>query len=123
LKTDICIVDDNREYLATASKLFEHHGYSVNTVDDPIHALECIRKSDPRLILLDIMMPNIDGFSLLKEIKDDSLLGQIPVVVISGKIFPPEKKKAISLGAEAYISKPVNGNDLLAEVANYLGDS
>lgn len=120
METDICIIDDSREYLESAVQLIQHHGYSALTIQDPKEALSSLRKMRPRLIMLDIMMPHLDGFSLLKKIKNNVTLHDIPVIIVSGKVFLPEKKRAKGLGAEAFLTKPVSAKDLIGEIKKYL---
>jgi len=120
LATDICIIDDNIEYLEASTHLFEHHGFSVNTLEDPENALQFLHEKNPKLLILDIMMPHMDGFTLLRKIKTDDALSKIPVVIVSGKVFPPEKKRAITLGAAAFLSKPIQGKNLVEEVKKFI---
>ena len=117
---DICIIDDNKEYLEIITEYIEHEGYSVCGLEDPLHAIDRINEEKPKLIILDIMMPGIDGLTLLKQIKEDSVLRDIPVIVISGKMFPPEKKQAINLGAVAFFSKPTKGEELVEEIEKHI---
>jgi len=120
LATDICIVDDNKEFLDIVTEYIELQGYSVCSMENPLHAIDNIIEKKPKLIILDIMMPGIDGFTLLKQIKEDSVLKDIPVIVISGKMFPPEKKQAINLGAVAFFSKPTKGQELVEEIKKHI---
>ena len=117
---DICIIDDNKEYLELVTEYIEHQGYSVFSLEDPLHAIDKIIENKPKLVILDIMMPGIDGFTLLKQIKDDSVLKDIPVIVISGKMFPPEKKQALNLGAVAFFTKPTRGAELVEEIKKHI---
>ena len=120
MSKDICIIDDNLEYLDTTSQYIEHHGFSVCNIEDPLNALGYLIEVKPRLILLDIMMPGVDGFTLLKQIKEDTSLKHIPIIVISGKFFPPEKKQALNMGAVAFFSKPTRGKELIEEIKKYI---
>lgn len=120
LSTDICIIDDNQEYLEITTQFIEHHGYTVCSLEDPLDAINRLREKNPKLIILDIMMPGVDGFTLLKQIKEDTVLNNIPVFVISGKIFPPERKQAINMGATAFFTKPIMGKELVEEISKYV---
>jgi CheY-like chemotaxis protein len=120
LQTDILIIDDNISHLETVTEYFGYNGYHVTTLSDPREAISAIKEKKPKVILLDIMMPFMDGLTLLKKIKETDGIKSIPVIVLSGKIFPPEMKKAISLGAERYLTKPVKSADLLNLVKEYL---
>lgn len=117
---NILIIDDSREHLEASTYLLEKHGYHVQTVSDPQYAPEMIRRQNPNLIVLDIMMPALDGFSLLKNVKEQENTKNIPVIILTGKVFPPDKKKAIALGADEFISKPVNGNLFLQTIQKYM---
>jgi CheY-like chemotaxis protein len=120
LSTDICIIDDNQEYLEISTLYMEKHGYSVCSLEDPLNALDQLIKKKPKLIILDIMMPGLDGFTLMKQIKGNPVLKDIPVIVISGKVFPPEKKQALNMGAVAFFSKPIKGKELVEEIAKHI---
>lgn len=116
---DICIIDDNQEYLEASSQLLQENGYKVTTINDPHYALQFLQHNKPHLIILDLMMPNMDGFTLLRQIKDDIHLRNIPVLIVSGKVFLPEKKRAASMGAVDFLTKPVKGKDLLSKITEY----
>ncbi len=120
MQTDILVIDDNQSHLDIVTEYFAHHGYQTETLSDPREAIDTIIEKKPKIILLDIMMPYMDGLTLLKKIKDTSGINSIPVIVLSGKIFPPEMKKSIALGAKKYITKPVKSSELLAIIKEYL---
>ena len=120
MSTDICIIDDNQEYLEITTQFIEHHGYTVCSLENSLNAINCLKDKNPKLIILDIMMPGIDGFTLLKQIKDDTVLKTIPVIIISGKVFPPERKQAMNLGATAFFTKPIIGKELVEEISKYM---
>lgn len=120
MSTDIVIIDDNAQHAENTSQLLMHHGYQSSCVLNPENALDEIKNSRPKLILLDIMMPGIDGFTLLKNLKEEQETASIPVIILSGKVFPPDKKKAQALGAEKFLTKPIRSQLLLNEVKPYL---
>lgn len=118
--TDIILIDDNQQHLETTGQLFLHLGFVTETLSNPDGAIEFIINHLPKLIILDIMMPGIDGFSLLKNIKADARTAAIPVIIFSGKVFPPDKKKALALGATKFLTKPINTTKLLDEIKPFL---
>lgn len=120
MQTDILVIDDNISHLETVTEYFTQNGYQTATLSDPREALDFIVENKPKIILLDIMMPFMDGLTLLKKIKETDIIKSIPVIILSGKIFPPEMKKAIALGAEKYLTKPVKSSELLSIVRQYL---
>jgi len=123
LSIDIILIDDNQQHLDTTAQLFNHEGFITKTISHPEIALEQIAENPPRLIVLDIMMPGIDGFSLLSKIKNDARTSAIPVVILSGKVFMPDKKKAIHLGAAKFLTKPIHSSSLLNELKEVLQES
>ena len=119
-KVDILVIDDNELQLEYITHLFDSRGYSCQTLHDGTMAIATIKKLNPRLIILDIMMPRVDGFTVLKQIRAEKDFKTLPVVIYSSKSFPVDQKKAMRLGANAYIIKPVKGSVILEEVKKYL---
>jgi CheY-like chemotaxis protein len=120
VSVDIILVDDSEVHVDTLKQLLALKGLTVEGVLDPSVATQAIELSHPKLVLLDIMMPGIDGLSLLKQLKENKQTSQIPIVILSGKMFPPEKKKALALGAEKFLTKPIDSNSLLNEIKPYM---
>lgn len=120
MSVDIVLIDDNIQHLETTKQLLHKNGLQAQSLPEPQKALNFLQSSPPRLIILDIMMPGMDGFTLLRDIKADDALRDIPVIILSGKGFPPDKRKAISLGAEKYLTKPIQSQKLLAEIQTFL---
>jgi PleD family two-component response regulator len=117
---DILVIDDNDLQLEYLSHLLNAHGYIVHTTDDSKNAFTTIKNIHPRLIILDIMMPEVDGFTILKKIRDDEKLKSIPVIVYTSKMFAVDKKKALFLGANSFITKPVKGAVIIDEIKKFL---
>jgi len=120
VSVDIILVDDSEIHVDTLKKLLTLKGLNVEAVLDPSDATTSIEANHPKLVILDIMMPGIDGLSLLKKLKDNKKTSQIPIVILSGKMFPPEKKKALALGAEKYLTKPIDSNSLMNEIQPFM---
>jgi DNA-binding response OmpR family regulator len=117
---DILIIDDNDLQLKYMAELLSSHGYSTETSMDSRKAIETILRVNPKLVILDIMMPHLDGFTVLKRMREEKKLSKIPVIIYSGKSYPTDEKKARSLGANSYIIKPVKGSVIVEEVKKYL---
>ncbi len=103
----IMIIDDEQEMLWFISEIFKDH-YNIISVEDPELAKEAIENIQPDLIVSDIMMPKIDGITLMKQIKADKRTAHIPFILLSAKNTPEEQTEGIASGAEAYIGKPFN---------------
>jgi two-component system, OmpR family, alkaline phosphatase synthesis response regulator PhoP len=116
----IMIVDDEVDIVETVRLRLQANGYQVsNSMGE--QALEDIRKAKPDLILLDIIMPGMDGFAVIRELKRDPELFRIPVIIFSAKpkaamieLFGPE-------GIAGYISKPYDARELLDQIKQILG--
>ena len=109
----ILVVDDDKEILFSMSKLLEYDGFHVIQAKDGIEALEQFEKEKTDLIILDIMMPKLDGISALMKIREVS---HIPVIILSAKTQDHDKVYGLTLGADDYISKAYNPAELGARV-------
>lgn len=117
---DVLVIDDNDLQLNYMQELLQSHGFITRTLQDGAQAVEEIRKCNPRLVILDIMMPGIDGFSVLKKIRDSQDIKIIPVIIYSSKAFAVDQKKALLLGANSFLVKPVKGSVIIDEVKKYV---
>jgi len=104
-KKTIMIVDDEASMLWFIAKIFMDD-YNVIPISDPKDVLPLLKEKMPDLIISDVMMPGIDGISLLKSIKNEKLLKHIPFILLSAKNDSEEQVKGIESGAEAYVTKP-----------------
>ena len=119
-RADILIVDDTPDNLRILEELLRSEGYGVRSVLDGAAALEAAAESPPDLILLDIMMPGMDGFEVCRQLKEDLRLKNVPVIFLSAISALPEKVRAFTLGAADYISKPFQFPEVLMRVQNHL---
>jgi len=116
----ILVVDDTPANLSLMSDLLKEH-YRVKVAINGARALEIARQeSAPDLILLDIMMPDFDGFQVCRELKQDAHTRHIPVIFLTAKVEPADEEHGLSLGAVDYISKPISPSVLLARVHTQL---
>lgn len=109
----ILVVDDNREIVYSISELLKYEGYSVVKAYDGMEALEAVEANKIDLILLDVMMPRLNGLSALMKLREHH---KIPVIILSAKTEESDKVSGLILGADDYISKPYNSAELLARV-------
>ena len=109
----ILVVDDDREILFSMAKLLEYEGFRVVKAGDGLEALERLNSEKPDLIILDIMMPKLDGISALMKIRENN---HIPVIILSAKSQDRDKVYGLSVGADDYICKPYNPAELGARV-------
>ena len=107
------VVDDEPQVVWMLKFSLEAEGYQTYSARDGRSALEELRLHHPQLMLLDIMMPVMDGWSVLKEIQDLPVEDRPRVIVVSARASLRDRAKAVELGADAFVSKPFNVDDLL----------
>jgi two-component system chemotaxis sensor kinase CheA len=118
---NILIVDDSGTNLFLLQRLLEDEGYSVVITEDSKEGLNYVNKNtDISLILLDIMMPGIDGFEFMKQLSDKGKLADIPVVMVTARDDRESQKKAVDLGAKDYITKPLDLQKVIRIIQKHL---
>lgn len=116
MKEKILVVDDEKDILELIDYNLSKNGYRVKTVTTGEDALELIRDNDYDLIILDLMLPGVDGFDLCKMIKADKLKSAIPIVMVTAKSEEADKVAGLEIGADHYVTKPFSPRELLAIV-------
>ena len=111
-KGNVLIVDDTSTHLLLLKSILEVEGYNILTYSNPNMAFEALHLNTIDAILLDIMMPELDGFEFLDKIKNDKNLSDIHVIIISAKNDSWSIKNAMEKGAFDYLTKPINMHDL-----------
>jgi DNA-binding response OmpR family regulator len=112
-KYRILVVDDERRMVGFIRLNLEQDGFEVIEAYDGSTALERLRDSLPDLILLDVMMPDIDGFEVLRTIRE---ISQVPVIMLTAKSEEDDKVKGLELGADDYVTKPFSPRELVSRV-------
>jgi len=110
----ILVVDDDADILKLARGYLEQDGFSVAEARDGPSALELIRRSRPDLVVLDLMIPGLDGFGVLRTLRADRALAPIPVILLTARLDESDKVLGLELGADDYVTKPFSGRELAA---------
>lgn len=118
----VLIVDDEQNILISLEYLMRREGYEVRVARDGEEGLRSLRDQPPDLVLLDVMMPKLNGFEVCQAIRADPALAGVRVLMLSAKGREAEIAKGLSIGADAYISKPFSTRDLVAKVKSMLED-
>ncbi|MCW6035220.1 diguanylate cyclase [Spirulina subsalsa FACHB-351] len=119
-KQNILLVDDLKENLQVLDKILSNHGYKVRKTLDPETALLACQSSQPDLVILDIRMPKMDGYTVCQRLKSNLLTSDIPVIFISALNDVLDKVKAFQVGGADYVSKPFQEEEVLARVKHQL---
>lgn len=116
----ILVVDDNAKNLQLISSLLGKAGYKVHAANTGAKALRYLEKRYPDIILLDVMMPDMNGFEVCKQLKDEESLEDIPVIFLTAKNDSGDVVEGFQAGAVDYITKPFNSSEVLVRLANHL---
>lgn len=116
----LLIVDDNQKNLQLLGVMLMQEGYQIHAAQDGSQALDMARSIRPELILLDIMMPGIDGFETCRRLKEEPLTRGIPVIFLTAKTDSDSVLEGFSRGGVDYVTKPFNRAELLARVSTQL---
>jgi signal transduction histidine kinase/CheY-like chemotaxis protein len=119
LRERIVFADDNADMRDYVVRLLGER-WDIEAVNDGLAALAAIRQKRPDLVLCDVMMPGVDGFGLVREIRNDPTLRTLPVIILSARAGEEETAKGLASGANDYIAKPFSARELLVRVATNL---
>lgn len=119
----IMVVDDNEEVISLVKTALEREGYEVVGVTNGQECLEKVEDEKPDLILMDVMMPSIDGWEVCKRIKESELLLSIPIYMLTIRGSPEDIRKSLEYaGADAHLNKPMSVDELRNVVRKLLGE-
>ena len=113
----ILVVDDDREIVKAIAILLEKEGYVVLRAYDGLEALDMLASNQVQLLIMDVMMPRLDGLSAVMKIREKR---NLPIIVLSAKSEDSDKVLGLSMGADDYVTKPYNPQELAARVKSHL---
>jgi len=119
----VLIVDDEPNIVLSVEFLMRREGHEVMSAADGQAALELLGKDKPDLMILDVMMPRKNGFEVCAEVRADPQLADLPILMLTAKGREAERDKGLSLGADAYITKPFSTHELVANVNELLAQN
>lgn len=112
----ISIVDDEEDILEALSVFLKKNGYEVITAPNAADFFKQLKKKTPDLFILDLMLPDMDGYDICKKLKNDPKYSSIPVIMLSAKSEESDKIIGLELGADDYVTKPFSQKELLARI-------
>ena len=112
----ILVVDDDREITRLLRGYLEQAGYGVLVAYDGVTALAMVREARPDVLLLDLMLPDMDGWAVTRRIRSDSTLAATPIIMLTARVEDTDKILGLELGADDYVTKPFNPREVLARV-------
>ncbi|MCB0169836.1 MAG: response regulator transcription factor, partial [Anaerolineae bacterium] len=112
----ILVVDDDQKIVRLVRSYLEQAGYQVLTAFDGETALHTLRREKPDLVVLDLMLPDRDGWDITRIIRADATLAPTPVIMLTARVEDADKLTGLELGADDYITKPFNPREVVARV-------
>lgn len=116
----ILIIDDEKDLIETLTLRLEGHGYKILSAPDGVAGLKLLQLEKPDVVLLDVMMPKMDGYLVCRSIKKDPLYATTKVLMLSAKALAEDKRKGEEAGCDAYITKPFDGKELVRVIEKFL---
>ncbi|HOW27556.1 MAG TPA: response regulator [Elusimicrobiota bacterium] len=118
----ILITEDDESTRDLLKHIIESAGHTVTTAADGKQGLSAVVNDQPDLVVLDVMLPEVHGYSVCHQIKSNEILKNIKVMILSAKSFPADKRQAEEVGADAFLSKPPDPSELLATIQRLLNE-
>jgi len=119
-QSTILVVDDDKEIVQLVRSYLEHDQFRVLTAYDGEQALHIIRRERPDLIVLDLMLPDRDGFDITRTVRSDANLKRTPIIMLTARVEDVDKLIGLEMGADDYITKPFNPREVVARVKTVL---
>jgi chemosensory pili system protein ChpA (sensor histidine kinase/response regulator) len=119
----VLVVDDSITVRRVTQRLLKREGFRVALANDGLHALEVLAQEKPDVVLSDIEMPRMDGFDLVRNIRNDANLRDLPVIMITSRIAEKHREHAMELGVDHYLGKPYAEDELLALIRTYCAEA
>ena len=116
MEKTVLIIDDDEKLSKMLAFLFMAKGFKVESANGGPAAFKTLERVKPSVVILDVMMPGMDGFEVVEKVKEDPLLKDIPVIMLSALSSAQNREKSISLGAYAYFEKPFKSTELVSKV-------
>ncbi|MCG8486255.1 MAG: response regulator [Chromatiales bacterium] len=117
---EILVVDDEPNIVLSLEFLMKKEGYNVTTASNGVEALEFIKQLRPDLVLLDVMMPRMDGYEVCQAVRDDPELSSVRIIMLTARGRDVERDKGMALGADDYVTKPFATRELVEKVNSLL---
>ena len=112
----VLITEDEPNIVESLSFILKRAGYEVAAVSDGEAAMQQVRADRPDVMILDLMVPKLSGFEVLKQVKSDPALAALPVLVLSAKGQAHDRRLVEEMGAEAFVTKPFSNRDLIEQI-------
>lgn len=123
MKQRILIIEDQEDCRDVLAALLTGAGYDVQTANDGVQGLEMARADPPAAVVLDLMMPRMHGFEVIQHLRANLATRQVPLIVVSAKVYASDQRKARDMGATAFLAKPVEPKQLFEALREHIGQT
>lgn len=120
MSSTLLIIEDNEQNLYLMRFLLEKNGFTIIEAENGREGIEKALRYHPRGILLDIQLPEMDGYAVASELREHTELEHVPIIAVTSYAMVGDKEKALASGATGYIEKPINPNSFVDEITQYL---
>lgn len=120
MNTKILIIEDNEQNMYLVTFILEKHGYNVVQAWRGDTGIQLAMDETPDLILLDIQLPSMDGYTVARELRKIESMKDTPIVAVTSYAMPGDREQALEAGCSGYIEKPINPETFMSEVRNFL---
>lgn len=118
--TTILYVEDNNDNRVLIRRVLQAEGYHMLEAADAVEAVQCVGAQIPDLILMDINMPDMDGYTLTARLKTIPTLKQVPIVALTANVMKGDRERSLDAGCDGYIQKPIDVDELAQQVREFL---
>ena len=120
--TKILYVEDNPENRLLVRRILLAEDFEVLEANDAYQAMKVIETEKPDLILMDINLPEVDGYTLTARLKENPKLGQVPIIALTANVMKGDRERILDSGCDGYIQKPIDVDALPNQIREFLGD-
>lgn len=123
MTSHILVVEDDPSLSLLVTRLLGHHGFASTVITDGHQAAEAIEALRPDLMVLDVMLPGMSGYNVCRLVKSTPATAHIPVVMLTAKAYPLDRRHGEDAGADAYITKPFDPDALIGQIRELLPEA
>ena len=120
MKKTITIIEDEPFIIEALSFILEKEGFIVKSISDGAKAIEFVKDTNPDLVILDIMLPNVSGMKILEDIRSTKLIAQLPVLMLTAKGQKKDRRAAEDAGVNEFMTKPFDNAELIQQIKHML---
>ncbi|MDB4116923.1 response regulator [Amylibacter sp.] len=120
MKKTITIIEDEPFIIEALSFILEKEGFMVKSISDGAKAIEFVKHTNPDLVILDIMLPNVSGMKILEDIRSTKLIAELPVLMLTAKGQKKDRRAAEDAGVNEFMTKPFDNAELIQQIKHML---